>query len=54
LAAANAHIGELAIDGAGVEDSELIAEAVRISGEVQQWGDRLVLRADPDSYQRLP
>jgi len=37
-----------------VVERQLIAEAVRITGEVQQWGDRLVLRADPEGYERLP
>jgi hypothetical protein len=31
----------------------MVAEPVRISGEVQRWGDLLLLAADPSTYQRI-
>jgi hypothetical protein len=32
---------------------DLVAEPVRITGDVERQGDLLILRADPAGYQRL-
>ena len=32
---------------------DLIADPIRIKGEVLQYGDTFVLKADPDSYELL-
>jgi len=42
-------------DGEPVNDAvlELIAEPVRVTGEVERHGDLLVLRADPETIERL-
>lgn len=37
-----------------VVEQQLIAEPLRITGQVQQWGEQFVLRADPTTYERLP
>ncbi len=39
--------------GRQIVDRGLVAEPVRISGEVVRFGDLLVLKADPETYQRL-
>ena len=33
---------------------ELVAEPVRITGELVRQGEMLVLRAEPSTYQRIP
>lgn len=32
----------------------LVAEPIRITGEVSKLGDQFLLSANPESYQRLP
>lgn len=33
---------------------EMVADPIQITGEVLQYGDAFILKADPDTYERLP
>ncbi len=50
-----AHLVLVGADGEPVNDAvlELVAEPVRVDGEVERHGDLLVLRADPATIERL-
>ena len=45
----------IATDGGAVNDRvlDLVAEPVEITGEVLRYGDLLVLRSDPETYERF-
>ena len=44
------------LDGNAVNDQVLsmVADPIQITGEVMQYGDSFILKADPATYERLP
>ena len=44
------------LDGNAVNDQilSMVADPIQITGEVMQYGDSFILKADPATYERLP